>query len=138
VARRAEAKRAKADARAEACLTVEKDGVWVYGNRAALQQMAERLAVIAESDPSEHYELHLRWHLGSHRAKRPNVYALVHPEVSQSHSARDFELTLMVVEPKDLRALRRHQRSGLLPQAWRDSANGNGKRGRTRGRRTRG
>ncbi len=121
MARQTRGQRGQSTGKTDICMTVEKQGVWVYGNRAAFQRMAARLAEIAETDPSEHYELHLRWHLGSHFAKRQAVFVLVHPEVSRCHAAREFELTFMMAEGADLAKLRRHERSGRLPAAWRKS-----------------
>jgi hypothetical protein len=134
-------KQRRANGRTQICMTVEKDGVWVYGNPEALRRIAERLALLAESKPSEHYELHVKWHLGSHRAKRQGVFVLVDSEARRVHRREAFELTFMVVEPSDLRGLRRHERSGVLPKAWRKATDEPERRRPVRGstsRRTRG
>jgi hypothetical protein len=112
--------RTRANGRTNVCITVEKDGVWVYGNPPAFRKMAERMARLAESDPAEHYELHLRWHLGSHRAKRQAIFVLLDSAARRVHRRQDFELTFMVAEPSDLRKLRCRERSGLLPKNWRE------------------
>jgi hypothetical protein len=39
-------------------------------------------------------------------------------EARRAHSPRSFEVTFMVVEPADLRRLRRNQLSGKLPRDW--------------------
>jgi hypothetical protein len=122
-------------------MTVEKDGVWVYGNPEAFRRIAERLALLAGSKPSEHYELHVKWHLGSHRGKRETVFVLVDSEAHRVHRREDFELTFMVVEPSDLRKLRRHERSGVLPKAWRRASDESEQKrpaSRSTSRRTRG
>jgi len=105
--------------RREFCVTVEEDGVWVYANRDGLKALIERIGVIAASRPSEHYELHLRWHLGSHGKGRNRVFVLMDDKARTAHSRERFEVTLMAVEPKDLRRLRRHEKTGRLPGNWR-------------------
>ena len=105
--------------RREICVTVEEEGVAIYANRDGLRALLDRIAVLAESDPAEHYELHLRWHLGSH-GKGPNrVFVLMDDKARKGHSGARFEITVMAVEPKDLRKLRRHEKSGRLPRTWR-------------------
>jgi hypothetical protein len=103
----------------ELCVTVEEDGVWIYANRAGLRALAERIGVLAASDPSEHYELHLRWHLGSHGKGRNPVFVLMDDKARKAHSRDAFEVTVMTVEPKDLRRLRRHEKTGRVPRNWR-------------------
>jgi hypothetical protein len=100
-------------------VTVEKDDVCIYANRDGLRALVERLGVIAASDPSEHYELHLRWHLGSHGKGRNQVFVLMDEKARKLHSRDGFEVTVMAVEPKDLRRLRRHEKTGRLPRNWR-------------------
>ena len=105
--------------RREICVTVEKEGVWIYANRDGLRALADRMAILAESDPAEHYELHLRWHLGSHGRGRNPVFVLLDDKARKAHSRTQFEVTVMAVESKDLRRLRRHEKSGRLPHDWR-------------------
>jgi len=68
--------------------------------------------------PAEHYELHMQWHLGSHRTRRNAVFILMDKESRSIHKRDNFEVTFMVVEPSDLKRLRRHERSGQLPRTW--------------------
>jgi hypothetical protein len=105
--------------RREICVTVEEDGVWIYANRPGLRALADRLAVLADSDPGEHYELHVRWHLGSPGRKISPVFVLMDDKARRAHSRATFEVTVMAVEPKDLRKMRRHDKSGRLPRGWR-------------------
>ena len=105
--------------RREICVTIEEDGVWLYANRDGLRALADRIGVLANSDPGEHYELHLRWHLGSHGKKPDPIFVLLDEKARKAHSRARFEVTIMAVEPKDLRKLRRHAKSGRLPRAWR-------------------
>jgi hypothetical protein len=100
-------------------VTVEGDGVWIYANRDGLRALADHMAVLARSNPAEHYELHLRWHLGSHGKAHDPIFVLFDDKARKAHSRSRFEVTVMAVEPKDLRNLRRHQRSGRLPRDWR-------------------
>jgi hypothetical protein len=105
--------------RREICVTVEEEGVWIYANRDGLKALADRIGVLAQSDPADHYELHLRWHLGSH-GRHPNpVFVLVDDKVRKAQSRARFEVTVMAVEPKDLRKLRRYEKLGRLPRDWR-------------------
>jgi hypothetical protein len=108
----------KREPKTDICMTVQKDGVWIYGNPQAFRRLAEQMARLAASVPAEHYELHMQWHLGSHRTKRNAVFILMDKESRSIHKRDDFEVTFMVVEPSDPRRLRRHERSGQLPRKW--------------------
>ena len=99
------------------CITVEKEGVWLYGNAAAFRQFAKHMARLARSAPQEHHELHVRWHLGGH-SKRRNVFVLMDEASRRVHERGDFEVTSMVVEPSDMKRFHRHERSGRLPSTW--------------------
>ena len=103
----------------EICVTVEQDGVWIYSNRDGLMALARRIGALAKSDPAEHRELHLKWHLGSHSKKRSSVFVLLDSRAGKAHRRSRFELTVMAVEAKDLRRLRRHDKTGRLPADWR-------------------
>ena len=108
----------KREPNTDVCITVEKDGVWIYGNSQAFRRLAKHMESLATSVPSEHNELHVKWHLGSHSAKRNAVFVLMDKESRGVHKRRDFEVTFMVVEAPDLKRLRRHERSGHLPRKW--------------------
>lgn len=115
----------KVDKGTEICVTVEKGGVFFYGNKQAFRSLARWAASIAQSDPDEHHECHLAFHIGRPLARRKNVWFLFDREtrdVFRKRSRRDsgFDLTFMIVEPKDLKRLRRLKRSGLVPKGWRD------------------
>jgi len=104
----------------ELCITVEPDGVYLYANRASLRTFAEGFAWLAASKPSEHYETHLRFYLDGF-GRQPATWVLFHKKTRRAFGAsRDFEVTFTAVEPKDLRALRRWERTGILPANWRD------------------
>jgi hypothetical protein len=105
--------------RREICVAVEQDGVWIYANREGLKAIADHVAVLAESDPANHHELHLRWHLGTHRRKRNPVFVLMDDKARRVHSRQRFEVTVMTVEATDLTRMRRHAKSGKLPREWR-------------------
>ena len=100
------------------CITVEKEGIWVYGNAQAFRRIAKHMALLARSVPAEHDELHVKWHLGSHFTKRNAVFVLMDKESRGVHKRKEFEVTFMVVEASDLKRLRRHERSGRLPRDW--------------------
>lgn len=104
--------------RPEACITAEKAGVWVYGNREAFGRLAKEMALLARSSPIEHEQLLVKWHLGGSAKKDPAVFVLMDKESQAVHKGQDFDLTFMVVEPSDLKRLRQHQKSGRLPRGW--------------------
>lgn len=112
------AARRRREPKTDICITVEKEGVWVYGNAQAFRRIAKHMAVMARSEPAEHHELHVRWHLGSHFTKRNAVFVLMDKESRGVHKRKNFEVTFMVVEPSDLKGFRKHERSGRLPRDW--------------------
>jgi hypothetical protein len=93
--------------------------VWLYGNPQAFRSLAEHMNALASSRASEHHELHVGLQLGSSFAKRKPVFVLMDGAARRVHSRRDFDVTFMVVEAADLKQLRRHQRTGRVPRAWR-------------------
>ncbi len=111
-------KRTTRSRRVEICMTVQKDDVFVLGNPEAFRRIAEHLMVLSQSKPSEHYHMHLTWHLAAHRAKRQAVFVLASPDARRVHAPKRFELSFMVLQPAQLRELRRHERSGRLPRKW--------------------
>jgi hypothetical protein len=102
----------------EFCVVVAIDGVTVYGNQVAIRTVSTWLASIAESNPADHDECHLVWHLTWHFRKKKNVWVLFQRPSRRRRRRRDFDVTFMVVEAKDLRELRRYERSGWLPARW--------------------
>jgi hypothetical protein len=102
----------------DVCITVESEGVRIYGNSQAFRRLATHMARLAQSVPADHEEVHVRWHLGSHVTKRNAVFVLMDSESRRAHRRDDFEVTFMVVEPSDLKRLRRQERTGRLPRGW--------------------
>jgi hypothetical protein len=106
----------------EICITVSRDGTTIYGNKAAFRELSRWMNWIAESDSAEHYECHLPWHLDSYFAKRKRVWVLIEKGMlavlKRTESKPKFEVTFMAVTGKELRALRRHERRGTLPDDW--------------------
>ncbi len=110
-----------------ACVVVTRDGVKLYGNRAAFRSLAKFMTWIAESDPAEHFECHATWHLASDEFLRrngaPNVATLFAPELVE-HFAREtdeeagFELTFMALGEGNLDELFEHAPVGILPEGW--------------------
>ena len=108
------------------CLTVTPEGVKLYGNREAFQSLAQFMSWIADSNPTEHFECHVRWHMTSEgallRNETPNVATLFAPALvgqfeRASESNPGFELTFMAVEEADLDEMFRHAVSGVLPDS---------------------
>jgi hypothetical protein len=56
------------------------------------------------STPREHYELHVRWHLASHRNTGNSVFVLMDRDSRGVHPVKDFEVTFMVVESSECRS----------------------------------
>jgi hypothetical protein len=102
----------------DVCISVEKEGVWIYGNSQAFRRLATHMARLAQSVPADHEEVHVRWHLGSHVSKRNAVFVLMDTESRRAHRRNDFEVTFMVMKPSDLKRLRRQERIGRLPRDW--------------------
>lgn len=108
------------------CLAVTPEGVKLYGNREAFQSLAQFMSWIADSDPAEHFECHVKWHMSSEgallRNEAPNVATLFAPALDgqferTSESNSGFELTFMAVEKADLDELFQHAASGVLPDS---------------------
>jgi hypothetical protein len=106
----------------ELCITVTGEGVTVYGNKQMFRSLAEWFSWIAGSKPSEHYECHVVWHLMSKFAEKKNVTVLYDEKSAKlyrkHHPEQEFELTFMLVEPRDLKKLRSHEEAGVLPEDW--------------------
>lgn len=132
------------DPRAELCAVVGGDGVTVYGNAAGMRNLSTWLKWIAASRPEDHFECHLLWHLRSQFRKRPRVWILFErPDTSPTarggvRGRRDrFDVTFMMVTAEELKALRRHETSGLLPKHWGAQGSLDGERADTPRRRPR-
>lgn len=101
------------------CVAVTTDGTTVYANRAAFQSLAKWMEWISKSDPSEHFELHVLWHLTNHSQSRPNAWLLFDKEMRRifvrratgPDSGGPFELTFMHATKKDLDGFRRRSAS---------------------------
>ncbi len=102
---------------ARLCLSLTRSGLKAYGNRESLTELARWLDWIAQHDPAEHFECHVRWHLEDEESKfegkRPsNVWVVTEgdlagvfeQEVQIDETTRQagFELTFMAVTENDL------------------------------------
>lgn len=110
-----------------ACVVVTREGIKLCGNRAAFRSLSRLMTWIAESDPSEHFQCHAKWHLASdeflHHKAAPNVATLFTPDMVEHFAPRseddpDFGLTFMAVEEGDLDELFEHEPTGVLPEGW--------------------
>jgi len=110
-------------------MAVTSNGLTAYCNKKALLALSQRLAALAESDESEHYEAHVCMDLEADECvfegHRPsNVWVLRTKELAPllaPHDApetADFELTFMVVQEAELDDLADFQKDGLLPDDW--------------------
>jgi hypothetical protein len=111
------------------CLVVTTDGTTVYADRTAFNALAEWMRWIAESDPTEHYELHVPWHLTNRGGGKPNVWVLFDDEMRRIFVRRPtgpasggpFELTFMHATKGDLDRLRARMVSKRVPSAWQEA-----------------
>ena len=97
----------------------------LYGNREAFRSLAQFMSWIADANPADHYECHVKWHLSSEeallRGGTPNVVTVIAPELathlaSASDMGPGFEVTFMAVEEHDLDAMSTTARCGVKPE----------------------
>jgi hypothetical protein len=110
------------------CLAVTKQGVTAYGNRDAFESLSEWFKWMASSDPAEHFECHIIWHLQDdassfQKESTKNVYALFTAKTKavfekDSEDGFGFELTFMMAPEAELDELAGCQKTGLLPESW--------------------
>jgi len=108
----------------EICVAVRREGVTLYGNRAAFRSLSRWLSWIADSDPKEHFECHLLWNFNSYESKvgeePPRVWVLYDKETASTFQHQpdecEFEVTFMAVERSDLDKLREYRESRMLPE----------------------
>jgi len=94
----------------EICIAVTRSGTTIYGNKAAFRELSRWMSWIAESDPAEHYECHLSWHLNSHYSRRKRVWVIVEKGLRslfhRKKSEPAVDVTFMAVTDDELKALR--------------------------------
>jgi hypothetical protein len=106
------------------CLVVSEEGVTAYGNAAAMRTLSRWLAWLGDSQPSDHYECHVAWHLGSPFRKQNRVWLLRtggSPGRRQRTSQKlseGYDVTFMLVTSRELAMLRRYDHTGVLPSRW--------------------
>ena len=110
------------------CLAVTKQGVTAYGNRDVFESLSEWFKWLASSDPVEHFECHIIWHLQDEasafrKQSTKNVYALFTEKTKavfekESEDGFGFELTFMMASEAELDELAGYQETGLLPESW--------------------
>jgi hypothetical protein len=74
----------------------------IYGNSSAFRTLARWMKWLAASNPREHYEMHVPWHLQSpfSRSQRVDV---VTSTSGGSKAPKGYEITFMVVEGNELK-----------------------------------
>lgn len=98
---------------ARARIRVSRDGVTIYGNPQAFRSIGNWMNWLAESNPREHFEFHLVWHMLSKFARQPNISVNVDPSVRRAVGRRTgpylrhFEITFMAASPSELSAQKR-------------------------------
>jgi hypothetical protein len=110
------------------CMAVTKQGVTAYGNRDAFESLSEWFKWLAASDPAEHYECHLIWHLQDdasafRKQSIKNVFALFTAKTKpvfekESEDGFGFEMTFMMAPEAELDELAVCQETELLPESW--------------------
>jgi hypothetical protein len=111
------------DPRLRICIVQRRDGVTLYGNRAAFRNLARWMEWLAEAPRGEHYECHVRWHLERQSERSashvPRIWLLMDPELVDVCD-RESEVTFMVTEKDELDRLLGYAASGVLPAELRD------------------
>lgn len=108
----------------EVCVTIAENGITFYGNKEAFMSLSRYMSHLAKSEPSEHNELHLFWHLTPLGVKdgsaQSNIWALFDKKTFRAfHQPKnDMEVTFMVVEQDDLEKLKKSRDSRTLPVDW--------------------
>jgi hypothetical protein len=107
------------------CISVNENGVSVYGNKPAFKSLAAWMSRLAESAETDHFECHVVMSLEDEESKfegktPKNVSVLMDKKIADSFAKRTesntgFELTFMAVENQDLEHLAQFQKIGLLP-----------------------
>jgi len=92
----------KSDRSMQLRIIADKQGTRLYGNAAAFRTFARWMTWLAKSDPQEHYELHVPWHLQSPLSNSPKVKVL-----RSLGRKKDFEVTFMMVKAGELKELSR-------------------------------
>jgi hypothetical protein len=95
----------KIDRATEIRIVNSRDGVMVYGNTAAFRTLARWMTWLANSDPSEHCEMHIPWHLQSPMANQERVFMFSKSSSGRVTRDRSTELTFMVLNRTELRNL---------------------------------
>lgn len=85
-------------------ISVMRDGITLYGNKKAFKTLIDWFTWIASSDEKDHYECHVKWHLGSDDTN--NVEINFEEDIKNIFvnkiTNNAFDLTFMLVEDSDL------------------------------------
>lgn len=115
-----------------ACLALKKDRLSVYMNLEGLAFLRSRLDALLNSDPAEHFEIHLSPELEGDRifdrTLKARAWTLVTPSLIPLVARRQeiivdgerceewpFDLNIMVVPESELDELATLEKSGILP-----------------------
>jgi hypothetical protein len=82
------------------------EGTMIYGNRAAFRTLVGWMKWLVESDPMEHYEVHLPWHLQSPLARHKRIEVFNRSKNGRLMRAPDVEVTFMVLNDRELKGMR--------------------------------
>ena len=105
------------------CLVHGVNGMTLYCNKAMLADLAAYLQWMLSSDPKEHYECHLLWHIGGATPQvSKRLFVLREAELARSPAPvlEHADVTIMLVTNSDLTKLRHYDANGgILPRGWR-------------------
>ena len=85
-------------------IVAEQNGMMIYGNRTAFRTLARWMTWLAKSDPREHFEVHIPWHLQSPSSRSKRVRAFK-KNAGLVTTSDDVEVTFMVLNENELEAL---------------------------------
>lgn len=94
-----------ADRSMRLCVVRRKRETVIYGNVRAFRNLARWMAWLANSDPSEHFEIHVPWSFQSPYWRTKVVTVLEESRGTARRPSKDFEVRFMVLTPKELKAL---------------------------------
>jgi hypothetical protein len=80
----------------------KKNETVIYGNSSAFRTLARWMKWLAASNPREHYEMHVPWHLQSPLSRSQRVDVMTSTS-GRSKPSKGYEITFMVLEGKELK-----------------------------------
>lgn len=79
----------------------KKNETVIHGNSSAFRTLARWMKWLAASNPREHYEMHVPWHLQSPFSRQQRIDVVTSTSDGNKPSKK-YEITFMVLEDKEL------------------------------------